>query len=46
VGEWIGQDWVVESGLAAGDRVIVDGTVKVQPGAPVQVTEADGPAGK
>lgn len=46
VGEWIGQDWVVESGLAAGDRVIVDGTVKVQPGAPVEVTAPDAAAGK
>jgi membrane fusion protein (multidrug efflux system) len=40
VGEWVGQNWVIESGLEAGARVIVDGTVKVQPGAPVQVTEA------
>jgi membrane fusion protein (multidrug efflux system) len=37
VGDWLGKDWVVESGLAAGDRVIVDGAVKVQPGAPVAV---------
>lgn len=46
VGEWIGQDWVVEAGLEAGDRVIVDGTVKVQPGAPVQVTDPNTVAGK
>ena len=32
VGRWVGQDWLIESGLAAGDRVIVDGTVKAQPG--------------
>jgi membrane fusion protein (multidrug efflux system) len=31
VGDWLGQDWVIESGLKAGDRVIVDGTAKVQP---------------
>ncbi len=30
-----GSDWVVTSGLAAGDRVIVDGTQKMMPGAPV-----------
>lgn len=37
VGAWVGEAWIVESGLAAGDRVIVDGTVKVRPGAPVQI---------
>jgi membrane fusion protein (multidrug efflux system) len=46
VGEWVGKDWVIESGLEAGERVIVDGTVKVQPGAPVQVTDASAVAGK
>jgi membrane fusion protein (multidrug efflux system) len=39
VGDWIGDEWVVESGLAAGERVVVDGTVKVQPGAAVNVVE-------
>lgn len=39
VGDWLGQDWVIESGVAAGDRVVVDGVMKVQPGAPVQVVE-------
>lgn len=42
VGDWSGQDWVIESGVAAGERVIVDGTVKVQPGAAVTVVEATG----
>ncbi|MDX5373960.1 MAG: efflux RND transporter periplasmic adaptor subunit [Pseudomonadaceae bacterium] len=32
--------WVVESGIAAGDRVIVEGLPKVQPNAPVKVVEA------
>jgi len=47
VGDWLGQDWVVESGLQAGDRVIVDGAVKVFPGAEVKVAEsaAGGEAG-
>lgn len=36
LGESIGAEWVVEEGLAEGDQVIVDGTQKVQPGAPVQ----------
>ncbi|MGH7523872.1 MAG: efflux RND transporter periplasmic adaptor subunit [Gemmatimonadales bacterium] len=30
---WIGQRWLIDSGLAAGDRVIVDGVQKVRPGA-------------
>jgi membrane fusion protein (multidrug efflux system) len=37
VGEWVGEEWVVTSGLAAGEKVIVDGLMKVFPGAPVQV---------
>jgi membrane fusion protein (multidrug efflux system) len=37
VGEWSGTDWVILSGLNAGDKVIVDGLMKVFPGAPVQV---------
>lgn len=44
VGDWLGKDWIVESGLAAGERVIVDGAVKVMPGAPVQVVDPSQPA--
>jgi membrane fusion protein (multidrug efflux system) len=36
----IGDKWLVDGGLAAGDRVIVEGLQKVQPGMPVQATEA------
>jgi membrane fusion protein (multidrug efflux system) len=43
VGSWVGDEWVVESGLAAGDRVVVDGTVKVRPGAPVKIIEPAAP---
>ncbi len=32
----IGEKWLVASGLAAGDRVIVEGTQKVRPGAPAK----------
>ncbi len=35
VGQALGGDWVVSAGLAAGDRVIVDGFQKMRPGAPV-----------
>jgi membrane fusion protein (multidrug efflux system) len=44
----LGNDWVVESGIAAGDKVIVEGTQKVRPGAPVKIgappTDAKGAA--
>ncbi|MEX3979567.1 efflux RND transporter periplasmic adaptor subunit [Paraburkholderia sp. EG287A] len=38
-----GQDWVVQSGLNAGDRVIVQGTDKVKPGAQVKPVPAQLP---
>jgi membrane fusion protein (multidrug efflux system) len=38
-----GQDWVVQSGLNAGDRVIVQGTDKVKPGAQVKPVAAQLP---
>ena len=40
VSRTIGDKWLVEEGLVAGDRVIVEGLQKIQPGAPVQPTEA------
>jgi membrane fusion protein (multidrug efflux system) len=39
VSRTIGDKWLVDGGLAAGDRVIVEGLQKVQPGMPVQATE-------
>jgi membrane fusion protein (multidrug efflux system) len=33
---WRGGDWIVESGLAAGDKLIVQGVQKIRPGAPVK----------
>jgi membrane fusion protein, multidrug efflux system len=35
----IKDSWVVESGLKAGERVIVAGLQKVRPGAPVNASE-------
>jgi membrane fusion protein (multidrug efflux system) len=32
----VGNDWIVASGLAAGDRIVVEGIGKVRPGAPVR----------
>lgn len=37
VGEWFGDQWAIQGGLQPGDRVIVDGALKVMPGATVQV---------
>ena len=37
VGEWVGEDWLVNSGLQAGDKVIVEGFQKLAPGAPVKI---------
>ena len=44
VGRWVGQDWLIEGGLAAGERVVVDGVVKARPGAPVRVAPPASPA--
>jgi membrane fusion protein (multidrug efflux system) len=35
LGDWIGSDWMVLGGLAAGDRVVVDNLLKLRPGVPV-----------
>lgn len=37
VGEWSGDTWVITRGLNSGDAVIVDGVLKLGPGAPVTV---------
>lgn len=39
-GRSVGSDWLVEEGLSAGDRVIVEGLQKVAPGATVNPVEA------
>jgi len=40
VGEWVGDDWIIQSGLKPGDKVIVDGVARIFfPGAPVQLGE-------
>jgi len=44
VGEQVGDGWVINGGLAAGDQVIVDGMARIFfPGAPIVVAQA--PAG-
>ena len=46
---WVGERWLIDSGLVAGDRVIVDGVQKVRPGGlakPMPAAPAtDAPAG-
>jgi membrane fusion protein, multidrug efflux system len=32
----LGNDWVVDSGLKSGDRIVVEGAGKIRPGAPVK----------
>lgn len=31
-GDWVGSDWIILEGLAAGDKVIVDNLLKLRPG--------------
>jgi len=44
VGDYYGEKDIVVSGLHAGDRVVVDGVLRVVPGQPVKIVEP-GPAG-
>jgi multidrug efflux pump subunit AcrA (membrane-fusion protein) len=47
VGEYYGEkDIVIASGLHAGDRVVVEGVLRVIPGQPVKIVEAGAAAGK
>jgi membrane fusion protein (multidrug efflux system) len=36
VGDWYGDSWFISQGLASGDQVIVDGTLRLAPGTPVK----------
>lgn len=37
----LGRDWLIDAGLQAGDRVIVEGVQRARPGAPVKAVEMD-----
>ena len=39
-GEWLGDNWLVSGGLKDGDRVVVDGVMRLAPGVPVKATSA------
>lgn len=43
-GDWSGADWIIESGLSAGEKVVVDGGLKVQPGIEVVPSPLETPA--
>ncbi|HEY7239387.1 MAG TPA: efflux RND transporter periplasmic adaptor subunit [Burkholderiales bacterium] len=38
-GEWSGDNWIITEGVKPGERVIVDGLLKLGPGAPVKIAE-------
>jgi membrane fusion protein (multidrug efflux system) len=52
VGDWVGSDWMILSGLNSGDRVILDNLLKLRPGAevnpqsPAEAKAAPAPAAK
>jgi membrane fusion protein (multidrug efflux system) len=52
VGDWHDKDIFIDSGLTAGDRVILDNLIKIYSDAPLQITETrvpdagNGPSGR
>jgi len=45
VGDWAGEAWIINSGLKAGDKLIVDGVMKIGPGAPVRIADPNAAKG-
>lgn len=43
LGDWQNDDWIVTAGLSPGDKVIVDGVMKLGPGAPVHAVDPKAP---
>jgi len=41
-GDWVGDNWIIKSGLSSGDIVAVDGTIKIQPGTQVKTVPYTG----
>jgi membrane fusion protein (multidrug efflux system) len=41
VGDWAGDAWVINKGVQPGDRVITEGLMRLGPGAPVRIAEAN-----
>ena len=44
VGDWYGTDWFINEGLNTGDQLVVDGGMRLSPGATAIVVQADGVA--
>ncbi|WP_193102458.1 efflux RND transporter periplasmic adaptor subunit [Burkholderia sp. Z1] len=44
VGEWHGDDWFVTDGLKAGERVVVDGAIRVAPDTPLKIVPGAPPS--
>jgi membrane fusion protein (multidrug efflux system) len=42
VGDWVGDAWIVTKGVQPGDKVIVEGLMRLGPGAPVRIADAAG----
>jgi membrane fusion protein (multidrug efflux system) len=40
VGEWNGDDWFINQGLKAGERIVVDGAIRVVADTPLKITQA------
>lgn len=45
VGEWYGDDWFIDDGLQAGERIVVDGGMMLHPGSKVTVSPYGGEPG-
>ena len=45
VGDWQGDNWFINKGLTAGDRVISDGIIRLAKGVPVKIVPAGAAAG-
>ena len=46
VGDWTGDGWIINGGLKTGDRVVVEGMMKLSlmgPGAPVKISDGSAP---
>ncbi len=44
VGDWHGDDWFITKGLLAGERIVVDGAIRVTPGGPLNIVSPPPPA--
>jgi len=43
-GDWSGNEWIIASGLRAGDRVVVENVIRLSPDAPLKAVPASTPA--